>query len=64
METPNKTRHGKRAAGNTTVTIPMSQALKADLAKLAEIDKRPLAAWVRLHLTNVIRRSRAARKSA
>jgi hypothetical protein len=55
------TRHGKRAEGMTLVSIPMSRALKADLKKLAKADNRALATWVRIHLSALARRSRAAR---
>lgn len=55
-------RHGKRAEGTVTVTIPMSKALAGDLKNLAEADQRSLAAWVRIHLGNIARRSRAARR--
>jgi len=56
------TRHGKRAAGMTLVSIPCSKALKAELAAFAERDHRTLAAWCRMHLQALARRSRAARK--
>ena len=59
-----KNRHGVRANGIKVVSIPMSEALKADLIALAARDNRPLAAWVRLQMQNVVRRSRAARKAA
>ena len=57
------TRHGKRAAGTTLVSIPCSKALKAELAAFAERDHRTLAAWCRMKLQELARRSRAARKS-
>lgn len=57
------TRHGKRAEGTTLVSIPCSKALKAELAAFAERDHRTLAAWCRMKLQDLARRSRAARKS-
>jgi hypothetical protein len=62
MDEKPKTRHGMRAKGTVTVTIPMSKKLSDDLKELAYSDQRTLAAWVRLHLGNIARRSRAARK--
>lgn len=62
MRMASDTRHGKRAAGTTLVSIPCSKALKAELAQLAEHDHRTLAAWCRIKLQELARRSRAARK--
>lgn len=55
-------RHGKRAAGMTTITFPCSKALKSEIGKIAFKDSRPMASWLRLKLQEVVRRSRAGRK--
>jgi predicted transcriptional regulator len=62
METTN-TRHGKRAAGMVTLTVPMPTALKSELSALASKDERSTAAWVRVQLAALIKRSKAARRS-
>lgn len=64
MQTTKKNRHGIRADGIKVVSVPMSGALKADLLALAERDHRPLAAWVRMQMQSVVRRSKAAKKAA
>lgn len=58
------TRHGKRADGIVVVSIPMSGALKEQLATLAASDGRKTAAFVRHKLQELVRRSQAARKAA
>lgn len=56
------TRHGKRAENIAVMTVPMPKTLHREIAALAEADQRSLAAYVRIHLTNLARRSRAARR--
>ena len=57
-----ETRHGKRKKGTTVVGIPMPNSLKEELAIIARNDDRTLAAWVRIQLKNIARRSNAARR--
>lgn len=62
-ETPNTTRHGKRAPGTATITVPVPECLKRQLEKLAAGDQRSLAAYLRIKLADLTRRSAAARNS-
>jgi hypothetical protein len=54
-------RHGKRADGVVVVSVPMPRALRAGIAEIAAKDNRKVAAWVRIQLTKLVRRSLAAR---
>lgn len=58
------TRHGKRAEGMTVVSVPMPESLKKQLEEMATRDDRRLAAFIRNRLNEVVRRSRAAKKTA
>lgn len=51
-------KHGKRAAGQTTVTIPMEVSLRDDLRHLATADDRTLAPYVRLQLKRHVEENR------
>jgi len=62
MSITNPSRKGKRAPGMTSITFPCSEKLKADLTSLASKDSRTLAAFLRIHSANIVRRSTAARR--
>jgi hypothetical protein len=62
MKNSTETRHGKRAEGVVTMTIPMPLAVKEAIEALAQKDERSAASWVRLNLQKLVKRSRAARK--
>ena len=62
-KTPKASRHGKRAPGQTTMSITLSEALKQQLTEMAVSEHRTLAAFVRIVLTDRARRSFAARNS-
>lgn len=57
-------RHGLRAEGKTLISIPAPESLKRELQALADADQRTLSAFLRIHLTAIARRSRAARRKA
>lgn len=54
----------QRAKGTVFIALPMPMALKKELRILAERDSRPLTAYIRLHLGELVRRSKAAKKTA
>jgi len=58
------TKHGKRADNIAVMTVPMPKTLHREIAALADADQRSLAAYVRIHLASLARRSRAARRKA
>ncbi len=63
MNPPEKpTRQGVRAPGTELISFPAPRTLKRDLQALADADQRSLSAYLRIHLTNLARRSRAARR--
>lgn len=46
------------------VSVPMPESLKKQLEEMATRDDRRLAAFIRNRLNEVVRRSRAAKKTA
>jgi len=59
-----QSRHGKRKEGMTTITFPVSAALKRDIQAIADADERTVAAWLRIQATKLARRSMAARRAS
>ena len=59
-----KTRNHNRARGMTTVTLPMTEALKKNIKELAKLDDRPAATWMRRVLMDAVNRAFAARRKA
>ena len=51
-----------RSTGTVRVTVPMPLALKVQLKELATRDERPLAHFIRMQLTKLTRKSKAARR--
>jgi len=64
MKNSTENRHGKRAEGVVTMTIPMPKSVKEAIEALAQKDERSAASWVRINLHKLVKRSKAARRAA
>jgi predicted transcriptional regulator len=58
----NTGRHGKRREGQTTLSISLPEWLKKELAELAQADDRTTSNYLVQRLTELVRRSKAAKE--
>ncbi len=61
MAKSNKTRHGKRAEGTTSLTFVLSKTTKAELKAMAKAQGRTLSNLLKVKCSEFVRRSRSAK---